>query len=141
MENVIGWCKLGVCLTVLVASGCGSGNVPLEGTITLDDQPLAGGRIMLEARDAPVDERLFNAVTDDQGHYSIANAKTREEGIPPGEYRVRITSIKVPEKVDEMTKLPPERVPAPYRDGSEKLTVPAEGNTAANYEISTGSRR
>jgi hypothetical protein len=39
--------------------------------------------------------------------------------------------------MNELTKLPPERVPTKWRDGSEMFEVPAGGTTDANFLITS----
>lgn len=120
------------------AGGCGNSDlVPVEGTITLNGKPLSGATIGMELVGGAKDFRLFSAETDASGRYVMKPFERRGEGALPGEYHVMITSVKAPPGANEMTVLPPELVPPAYRNGSQTLSVPPAGNTAANFEITT----
>lgn len=119
-------------------AGCGRSDlVPVEGVVTLDGKPLAGATIGMELMGGDKDFRLFTAETDANGRYEIKPFEHGGAGALPGEYHVMITSVKAPPGANEMTVLPPERVPLAYRDGTYKLSVPAAGNIAANFDMKT----
>jgi hypothetical protein len=123
------------------AVGCGQGLVPVEGTVLLDGRPLAGATLTIQ-RDAPSpEERSFRAETDEAGHYQLRTADGRSTGALSGEYRVYITSVKPPAAMNEFTKLPPDRVPPQWRDGSQSFTVPDGGASEANFTLSSSTRR
>jgi hypothetical protein len=118
--------------------GCGDSSlVPVEGTITLDGRPLVGATIALEHVDREVEKRVFAGDTDGSGHYVISPVESGSTGVPPGEYRIVIRSVKAPPGADEMTELPPEPVPSAYRNGTKTLVIPAEGITNADVAIKT----
>jgi hypothetical protein len=123
-------------LSIAVIVGCGRPTqVPVEGTVTLDGKPLANATVGLELIGGEKELRFFSAETDAAGKYSIQSFESGRAGAIPGEYSVMIRSVKAPPGADEMTELPPERVPPSYRDGSMKLTVPEDGTTTADFVI------
>jgi hypothetical protein len=121
----------------LICIGCGGGRVPVEGTITFDGKPLVGATVALQRNEGELTERSFIAETNGEGKYQLKTADGSAEGAPPGSYHVFITSVKAPPDMNEMTKLPPERVPVKWRDGSEMFEVPAGGTTEANFLITS----
>ena len=123
----------GVVLMCIV--GCGSGLVPVEGTITLDGKPLAGATIGMELVGGAKDFRLFSGESDANGRYVIRPFERKGTGALAGEYRVMIRSVKAPPGANEMTVLPKERVPAEYQNGSKSLAVPVDGITNADFAI------
>ena len=80
---------------------------------------------------------LYSGETDADGKYAIKSFDSDRQGAIPGEYHVMIKSVKAPPGADEMTVLPPERVPMRYRDGSMTLTVPEDGTNTADFAIKT----
>jgi hypothetical protein len=117
-------------------AGCGgAGLVPVEGTVTLDGQPLATATVRLTRNEGPINERMFMGETDAAGHFRIATVDGSSEGAPAGDYRVSISTVKMPPGADEMTKLPPERVPQRWRSGAEAFQVPPEGTTEADFAM------
>jgi hypothetical protein len=133
----IGKLAFGALVSVVVA-GCGGPKlVPVEGTITLDGKPLSDATVGLELIGGDKEFRLFSAETDADGKFVVKSFDTDRRGAVPGEYHVMIRSVKAPPGADEMTVLPPERVPPAYRDGSLKLMVPEGGTTSADFAIVT----
>lgn len=122
--------------------GCGGPSLaPVEGTVTFNNKPLAGATVTLQGASGPVEERIYVGETDANGHYVAGPSWTSGAGVVPGSYQVFIQSVKSPDVVTETTKLPPDPVPMQYRDGSQKLEVPAEGLTAADFNIQSAGRR
>ena len=88
---------LGVCVllaAVLLAGGCGyrrAARVPVEGTVTLDGQPLEGASVMLfpEAGGRPA-----NAVTDAAGRFTLSTYGGKD-GAKPGHYKVVVTKMEL----------------------------------------------
>jgi hypothetical protein len=123
-------------LGLLCSVGCGgSKRVPFEGIVTLDGKPLAGAKVMLQRSEGPIEERFFSGDTDANGHFAIKPPESDSPGVAPGDYRVLISSVQVPPDANEMTRLPKERVPTQYRDGSVTLTVPEEGNLNSDFAL------
>ncbi|MBN2295894.1 MAG: carboxypeptidase regulatory-like domain-containing protein [Pirellulales bacterium] len=72
-----------------LALGCGSGApavATVEGTITLDGQPLSDARVIFE----PVNGRRSMAITDESGRYEL-NYLRETMGARLGKHIVRIT--------------------------------------------------
>lgn len=130
---------LGFVVLALAPLGCGSGGpgAPVEGVVTLNGQPLADANVSLMRGTGPKEERYYLGKTDQSGHYALMNPATKQEGVAPGDYQLRITSVQVPVDATEDTPLPPERVPAEYQSGRLTLSVPAEGLTSQDYTITT----
>lgn len=76
-------------------TGCGgSGNskvktVPVAGTVTLDDKPLAGAKVSFV--DTTGKSISVVGTTDDQGKYTVGAADIK--GAPPGSYKVVISKL------------------------------------------------
>jgi 5-hydroxyisourate hydrolase-like protein (transthyretin family) len=127
-------------LVVLLATsvGCGGGGrVPVEGVVTMNGKPLTGATVMLLGSEGSSQERTFRGETDADGKFQISTANGSSNGVPPGEYSVFITSVKIPPGASETTRIPPDPVPVKWRDGSQKYTVPPGGATDANFVISS----
>jgi hypothetical protein len=122
----------------IAMAGCGRSDlVPVEGTVTLDGAPLTGATIGMELVGGAKDFRLFTAETDATGRFALKPFEHAGTGALPGEYHVLITSVKAPPGSHELTVLPAERVPLAYRNGSQKISVPTAGTTAANFDLKT----
>jgi hypothetical protein len=126
-----------VVITLISLAGCGGGSVPVEGTLTLDGNPLAEATVTFQGRGGAPEDAIFVGETDSQGCFSLKSFRSRSPGAPPGSYRVSITTVKLPPNADERTILPPERVPPKYRDGSQGFEVPEQGTTEADFHITT----
>ncbi|MDD4789283.1 MAG: carboxypeptidase-like regulatory domain-containing protein [Pirellulales bacterium] len=132
-----------LCLFGLVC-GCGGGD-PLgrravSGTVTLDGAPLAEGSISFE----PVEQSTTSSgAVIANGAYAIA----REQGLPPGKYRVVINAVKpgtglqMPEggmPGDEVGTPAEELIPAEWNTESENfIEVGSSGPTEFKHEIVT----
>jgi hypothetical protein len=125
-------------LLVVGLAGCsGKGLVPVDGVVTLDGKPLADATVTLLRSEGPVNERVFFGETDATGRYTILSADRDSTGAPPGEFKLTISSVKMPANINETTKLPPERVPPRWRNGSQTFTVPEGGTTEANFVMTS----
>jgi hypothetical protein len=127
-------------MLVAMALGCGAqaGVVPVSGRVTLGGQPLAGAVVTFQ----PIREsegtvrQLGGSVgrTDADGRYELRLIEPSVAGASVGNHRVTITTAKTIDGDD--TQLPQgERVPLPWRNGSQTYEVPAEGTTQANFDI------
>lgn len=129
---------LGACFL----AGCGSsgGGVPYEGVVTLNGQPLPEATVSLQPLTA-TSPGPFLGTTDSAGKFSLGQPGQSDlKGVVPGTYRLTISTLKVApsESADDSAKpkiLTPERVPDQYRTGDMRVEVPAEGSTAANFDI------
>ncbi len=127
-----------VLVLAMSCAGCGKSNlVPVEGVATLDGKPLAGGIVMLQRSDGPIETRFFSGETDALGKFALKSPEGSATGAAPGEYRVTITSVKLPANAGELTPLQKDRVPSKFRDGSQTFTVPDGGTTDANFAITS----
>lgn len=80
--------RLCLVLTVVLA-GCGSSRTsPVEGTVTLDDKPLAGASIQFVAQGAGRDA---TGETDQSGQFVMSTFQPRD-GVLPGTYKVVIST-------------------------------------------------
>jgi hypothetical protein len=129
---------LGSCL--LTGCGADSSFVPYEGTVTLDGQPLPEAAVSLQPLTA-TGVGPFVGVTDSAGKFSLGPpGNLDEKGVVPGTYRLVISTLKIApsQSMDDSAKpqiLVPERVPDQYRTGDMRIEVPADGSTAANFDI------
>jgi hypothetical protein len=75
-------------LLVACFAGCGGAPATVEGTVTLDGQPLAGADVTFQ----PTFEGGLPAygLTDGSGHY-VLNMSMNESGAMAGEHEVRIS--------------------------------------------------
>lgn len=118
-------------LTVIVAAGCSgeSGDAPeafpVSGTVNLDGQALPEATIVF----SPIaGGRPSSAQTDSGGNYELRYSR-EQNGAPPGDYIVRITTG----STDDETVIE-EKVPAKYNLNANdnpdmKVTVKEESNT------------
>jgi hypothetical protein len=131
-----------VWLALLVALGCGEakdphGRLPLSGTVTFQGKPLDAGTI--EFLPPNPGQGLSARALIRDGKYRVP----REQGVPPGTYRVLITS---PAPADGAApegppgvKLPPpgrERIPPEYnRDSRQTAEVKEGGPNTFDFTI------
>jgi hypothetical protein len=107
----------------------------VEGRVTLDDQPLANATVVL----SPIrgtGPGPFAGKTDADGRFALED--TDHQGGPiPGEYTLMIATVMTDPNADEMTRPPTQRevVPAEWRNGSQRYTVPPGGTTEANFAM------
>ena len=109
-------------LTVLVAGCGGPRSQPVNGTITLDGQPLAEGDITFRPQPVLAGSPGFNTPVKD-GKYHLQ--------VPPGANRVEITGTKlVPGKLDPFGN--PMRVSVIPRRYSGETTLEAKVSEGSN---------
>ena len=135
---VISFCLLGM------TWGCGGsdplGRRAVSGTVTLDGAPLEQGSISFQ----PTEQgKTSSGAVVNQGEYSIA----RDQGLPPGKYRVVINAIKpgtgmtLPEgglPGDEVGTPPEELIPPEWNTKSKNFVeVTDSGATEFKHEIVT----
>jgi hypothetical protein len=130
--------------------GCGSGDglVPVEGVVTLDGQPMPGIQVMFDQPELSANENKgYTGRTDEEGRFVLAPALAEGSGVPPGKYRVSLSTAYDPSAPappsprqnllfdPESAPPPPERVPSAYRGGKLSFTVPEGGTDQANFEL------
>lgn len=125
-----------ICLPIL-AVACAAGcfgppvvkyeMVPVEGTVTFEDEPLVAADVMLDSADGP---RGFGT-TDESGRFTVT---TRQfgPGLPAGTYRALITGS---EKTRLSSSGRPVKVPLRYREsGVGKVTI-AHGAGPLRFDL------
>jgi hypothetical protein len=121
-----------------VFAGCNGGvhGDPVEGTVTLDGKPLPEVHLIFyPVNNDPANHTRFVGLTDQQGRFAMRSDDGKSEGVPPGKYRVTLTTAVARPTDNESTPLPPERVPANYRNGKQEFDVPQGGNKQANFAM------
>ena len=70
-------------------TGCGGHLVKVQGTVTLDGQPLEGATVMF----IPVDGvgKPGVGATDQDGVFELSSSNKPQDGVAPGDYKVVIT--------------------------------------------------
>lgn len=138
-KRCFGWTAL-VCLTIVAVAGCGGGD-PLarqavSGTVTFKGQPLDKGTITFLPAD-PQGKGMGGA-TITNGQFSLPAA----QGLPPGRYRVQISSptggaeVTPGEAPGESSKLAEERIPASWNTESKhEITVEKGGANKFDFHI------
>jgi hypothetical protein len=148
---------------VVLCAGCGEGLpiAPVSGTITLDGNPLAGATITTQpiAVEGNVAGSGSFGTTDAEGRYELELVKPAVKGAIVGEHRVMISqksdykSGTVTAKLDDGTEFKTDdpnahraglaaarKWPSRYTDGSLQLTVPPEGTSTANFDLTKDGR-
>ncbi len=137
------WLSLSVLSALALGmAGCGSGLeiAPVAGTVLLDGKPLVGASVNTQpigTSSNPQPGSGSFGKTDAQGHYSLELVDPPVTGAVLGKHRVTITQdAKIPySSSDEIVRPKGPPWPARYGNGSLRLTVPSEGNTEANFEL------
>lgn len=130
-----------------VVTGCkdkGRALAPVSGLITLDGRPLAGGSIVCQPLAPPgsiIAGKGSGAFCDADGRFELKTLDGRQ-GAVIGEHRVRIygprTQNSPTSASDKGGVKVAEVVPKIYnRDTRLTLSVPAEGTTEANFDLTT----
>ena len=118
----------------IVLTGCfGSDNVArVSGTVTLDEKPLGGARVVFNPT-APGGES--SAITDESGNYELQY--TREsQGAEIGEHLVRITTAtRGDPDADPLQPRSPERLPKKYHAKSELTAKVEAGSNDIDFDL------
>ena len=133
------WCVAGIFLLVLAGCGPGNGRQNLEGTVTLDGEPLAKGSIAFRPTAGTQSPTAGGRIVN--GEFSISP----EKGLSAGTFRVEITaSRKTGRKVmdpvrrievDEMEQVIPQR----YNRQSELTReITTDGPNQFTFELQQG---
>jgi hypothetical protein len=119
--------------------GCGGsapGHVPVEGTITLDGAPLEGVQVLFDRPDLGPNENIgYAGKTNAQGRYVLRVLAADGEGVPPGNYRVNLTTSVTADPSRDDSPMTPERIPPAYRGGKLSFEVPADGTDKADFAL------
>jgi hypothetical protein len=129
----------------MAAVGCqkSSDRLPVTGTVTLDGTPLSEGSIRFSSTSGSL---VASGAMIRDGQYEIA----AEKGLPPGTYRLEITSPDNNAKPivyragpgDPGTLTQPERIPTEYNIESNKsVEVTADGDNHFAFDITSERAR
>jgi hypothetical protein len=84
---------LAISLGCLLLTGCGDGMARVSGQVTIDGQPVRGGKdgsfVTVQFQPATGVGAMGAALADESGHYKIATGS--QLGVLPGEYIVTCT--------------------------------------------------
>jgi hypothetical protein len=135
---------------VLFFAGCG-GTGGVQGTITLDGQPMSGVQVLFDRPElGPRENKGYVGRTNDEGKFVLSPAFAQGTEVPPGEYRVSLSTAVFDPSVPvtappvgssgtpfypEAPPQPPERIPPAYRGGKLTFTVPEGGTDQANFDL------
>lgn len=126
--------------------GCGGGpdDRPelgeVEGTVTMDDQPLVGAEVQFQ----PEKGRPSKGITDEAGHY-VLNYKDDVPGAAVGKHKVTIRTYR-PDNPDAedpaLQKGQKETVPVNYNDKTELvgIEVKAGQNEPIDFKLKSGGK-
>lgn len=118
--------------------GCGDGGpgiAGVEGTVTLDGQPLADASVVF----APQSGRPAGAKTDAEGRYELSFSQGRK-GAMPGVHRVMISTAADASQTADGQPIPArkETVPAKYNASTElEFTVESGKTNVANFNLTS----
>ena len=127
----------------LALAGCGGPGyevVPVSGTVTLDEKPMANVHVsfqpIAEGKDNPNPGPGSFGVTDAQGKYELRLFDSDAPGAVVGRHRVRL-AVNQPDASAESDLIVPVKkvLPASAGDGSIELTVPPEGTDKADVAL------
>jgi hypothetical protein len=135
----------GIMMSLVLASGCGSSDAwnrqAVSGYVSLDGQPLPDGAILLEPRSSS-EAGMAVGATIRRGSFAIV----RDQGPPPGSYRVRIYSSSgvqappAPGQTDRTRRPMVERVPEDYNTRSDlQADVTPGGANRFTFELQAGT--
>lgn len=115
--------------------GCGGGNVPVSGVITLDGNPLPDAYVVFEPQTEGGASAASQGVTGPDGKYQLSRSDGSGDGAVIGSHRVRLTTIAPGAMADERSALPIDKIPAKYQRDSPIFDVPAGGSESANFDL------
>ena len=126
---------------LLFLAGCKSDAlVPVEGTVKLNDKPLADATVVFSPSRAN-GPGPFVGKTDSAGHFSLGPVDKERAGVAPATYMVLITTVKPDPKNPDAPPLQKEMVPTAFNDGSKRFDVPSGGTKEANFDIKSSSAK
>jgi len=122
------------CVWFWLCAGCQSdGSVSVEGTVTLDGQPLAEATVQFISETGTT----AGAVTDKNGRYVLTYVEGKR-GVPPGKYKVRISTARGESETPDGKPIPavPERIPMQYNAKTIlEFSVEAGKRNVANFDL------
>jgi hypothetical protein len=126
----------------LLTAGCGGSEgelAPVQGTVTLDGEPLAGAKVEFDLKPEEItygksEGSTSYGKTDAQGRYTLEHTH-EQEGALIGKHVVRITTREM--TVDESGKevLVPERLPPRYNLNSELTAEVEPGSNTIDFDL------
>ncbi len=129
----------------MAAVGCGgggppSGRLPISGEVTLDGQPLDQGAIQFEPTDKTSKLNAGGVIAN--GKYKIGS----EQGLPPGKYKVSITSVakdtrSAQDIMNNPGELPAERIAAKFNTASAEVVEVVGGGKSNEFNFKTESAK
>lgn len=140
--SVIGRTALvGVWLALLTV-GCGGGDGPefvtVEGTVTLDGQPVPNAMIAFRPQGAGGGGYTSSSYggTDSDGYYYLQYSIS-QDGAIPGEYQVEISTYAEADE-DEGVEAHPETIPARYNRQTELTATVEPGGGPYDFPLESG---
>jgi hypothetical protein len=137
-----------VCLGLAALAGCGSEYevVPVSGTITLDDKPLADATINTQpvgTTERPEPGPGSYGHTDADGRFSLELQSEPTPGAVVGQHRIYITMKGFSEDPtsDESTRADFNPLPPMYYDGTLTADIPDGGTDQFNFDLQSRMRR
>jgi len=120
--------KAAALFAALALAGCGSGLIPVEGTVLLDGQPLPEAQVLFLPKSGG---RPAAGKTNAEGKFKLTTDKS-DDGAKPGEYQVGVTALKISygpsgeggEQAEKQQWLAPRRYSKPAESGlTAKITA------------------
>jgi hypothetical protein len=143
-RTIVGIALLG---GLALCGACSQGNAlnqqAVSGSVTLDGRPLEHATIQFTPLDNP--KGLFGGTLVNAGQYQI----TRDKGLPPGKYAVRISAAHRTEKAAVAgppgtgTSSPAkERLPERYNSKTEiQIEVKSNGGNKFDFDMTSNTRK
>lgn len=130
---------LGLLLVVsLVSAGCGGDGLeraPITGIVTVEGTPLASALVQFLPQPGTPGEGALGS-SNAEGRFEVISSRDEDDGIPPGEYVVRVSRLMDADGSTIPVEAPQadfpdavESVPAPYStiNSPIKIQITAEG--------------
>jgi len=136
-----GLCSILVALSLFV-TGCGDSAgklAPVEGTVTLDGEPLAGAKVEFDPDSGTVaygktEGSTSYGKTDANGHYELKYTHNKD-GALVGKHVVRISTRDMTIDADGNEVLVPERLPPQYNLNSKLTGEVKPGSNTINFDL------
>jgi hypothetical protein len=119
-----------------LAIGCGDSGPDLgsvEGTVTLDGQPLAKAIVDFQPTEGS-ERSSYDGQTDESGHY-VLHATASQKGAEPGDYTVHITLPKL--AADDPNAKTAIKIPAKYNTRSELTATVKDGKNTFDWPLTS----
>jgi hypothetical protein len=126
-------------LILVALTGCGKSDglkrAPLVGLLTIQGSPLAGASVEFTPLGGTAGSGAIG-VADVDGKFQVISSRRGHEGIPPGEYTVRVSLFAdedgtplEPEATQADNPFSYEAIPEPYSGAGSplKVSIPEEG--------------